>query len=106
MSRTGRFVGFTYSADNLVPGDTNGHADAFLVDRDSDRNRVFDEPGRSSVVRISLNAAGGQIENAESTGGLLSANGRWALFGSGAPGIDDPDLALWNADVYARGPLR
>jgi hypothetical protein len=106
ISRTGRFVGFTSSAGNLVPGDTNGHADSFVVDRDSDRNRVFDEPGGTAVFRISLTASGGQIQNAESSGGLLSANGRWGFFTSDAFGIDDPDLALWNRDTYTRGPLR
>ncbi len=33
MSRDGRFVAFVSAASNLVPGDTNGVADAFLRDR-------------------------------------------------------------------------
>jgi len=32
VSKTGRFVGFSSNATDLVPNDTNGHADAFVRD--------------------------------------------------------------------------
>src|SRR5687768_12121322 len=33
LSTDGRFVAFDSGANNLVPGDTNGKADVFVVDR-------------------------------------------------------------------------
>ena len=37
ISDDGRYVVFTSTADNLVPNDTNGHADVFV--RDPSRRR-------------------------------------------------------------------
>jgi hypothetical protein len=45
LSRDGRHVLFISWASNLVPGDTNGTADVFVRDRDTDRDGVLDEPG-------------------------------------------------------------
>ena len=47
LSQNGRFVAFLSFASNLVPGDTNGVADIFLRDRDTDGDSVFDEAGDS-----------------------------------------------------------
>jgi Tol biopolymer transport system component len=47
LSADGRVVAFSSSATNLVPGDTNGHSDVFVHDRDADGDGVFDEPGTS-----------------------------------------------------------
>ena len=53
LSQDGRFVAFLSFASNLVPGDTNGVADIFLRDRDTDADGVFDEPGAVSTIRVS-----------------------------------------------------
>ena len=58
LSATGRFVAFLSFASNLVPGDTNGVADIFLRDRDTDADGVFDEPGAVSTIRVSQAGAG------------------------------------------------
>jgi Tol biopolymer transport system component len=65
ISGDGRFVAFTSTATNLVPGDTNGVADIFLFDRDTDGNGVFDEPGGTSLSRVSV-ATDGSQSNCES----------------------------------------
>ena len=53
LSQNGRFVAFLSFASNLVPGDTNGVADIFLRDRDTDGDSVFDEAGAVSTIRVS-----------------------------------------------------
>ncbi|MEE8170378.1 MAG: hypothetical protein V3T70_07510, partial [Phycisphaerae bacterium] len=60
ISGNGRFAVFASNATNLVPGDTNDRRDAFLHDRDSDTNGVFDEPGGIATERISVNSDGQQ----------------------------------------------
>jgi hypothetical protein len=54
MSRDGRFVAFTSSAENLVADDLNGNYDVFVRDRDTDADGVFDEPGAVATVRVNL----------------------------------------------------
>lgn len=52
MSDDGRFVAFASDATNLVPGDTNGFPDAFLVDRQT-----------GIVQRLSLSTTGQQANS-------------------------------------------
>jgi len=47
-----RFVAFVSSASNLVAGDTNGVADVFVRDRDTDRDGIFDEAGAVATVVV------------------------------------------------------
>ena len=56
VSKTGRFVGFSSNATDLVPNDTNGHADAFV------RDTWFGAPAGCTPVtaRVSLSASGAQ----------------------------------------------
>lgn len=42
VSQTGRYVAFT-SLDDLLPEDTNGVADVYLLDRDADNDGIYDE---------------------------------------------------------------
>jgi hypothetical protein len=58
ISNDGRFVAFASFATNLVPGDTGGFVDIFVRDRDTDGNRIFDEPGQVSTERLSVNTTG------------------------------------------------
>ena len=82
LSRDGRFVAFLSFASNLVPGDTNGVADIFLRDRDTDADGVFDEASAVSTIRVS------QVGTAEANGPsfhpVLTADGRYVFFESAA----------------------
>ncbi len=68
ISPNGRYLAFESSASNLVPGDTNGSIDAFVVDRT-----------RGTLVRASVSDAGVQ-GNQQSRSPIVSNNGRWVLF--------------------------
>ena len=72
VSADGRFVIFTSIATNLVAGDVNGAADAFLRDR---------QAGTTELV--SFGPAGNQ-GNALSSAYSISADGRYVAFLSGA----------------------
>ena len=79
ISDDGRFVAFSSAATNLVTGDTNGRADVYLHDRDSDGDSIYDEPGARTTVRVSITTAGEQF------GGscfmpVISGNGRFVAF--------------------------
>jgi len=79
MSADGRFVVFISNADNLVPGDTNGVADAFL------RDTCIGAPTgcTPSVVRVSTATDGSQA-NQPVSGVAISGNGRYVAFTSAA----------------------
>ena len=47
LSRDGRFVLFS-TRWQLVGDDTNGLADGYLYDRDTDADGIFDEPGAAA----------------------------------------------------------
>ena len=81
-SQDGRFVAFLSFASNLVPGDTNGVADIFLRDRDTDGDGVFDEPGAVSTIRVSQL---GTVEaNGPSFHPVVTPDGRYVFFESAA----------------------
>jgi len=86
-SDDGRFVVFESDACNLIPGDclttgdTNGASDVFLRDRDVDENGVFDEPGSSVTIRVSVDVAGTQ-GIVESFSPRISADGSTIVFTS------------------------
>src|SRR5688572_23582965 len=77
LSADGRFVAFRSLADNLVPGDTNGSYDVFVV-----------ELASGQISRVSVSSAG-----AQATPGLgsdrasLSADGRLVAFDSDATNL-------------------
>ena len=103
ISRDGRFVVFDSLASNLVASDTNASSDVFLRDRDTDRDRIFDEPGAVATTRVSLTAGGAEVAGS-SNGGVISANARWAIFGTPVPGLVPADVFGF-LDVFVRGPL-
>jgi Tol biopolymer transport system component len=72
VSADGRFVVFTSNAANLVPGDTNLTGDVFLRDR-----------ALAATTRVSV-ASDGREGDAESRGGVISADGRIVAFESNA----------------------
>jgi Tol biopolymer transport system component len=70
ISGDGRYVAFASSAANLVPGDTNGTQDVFVVDRVA-----------HTTERVSIGPGGAQSDGA-STQPSLSADGRYVTFQS------------------------
>jgi Tol biopolymer transport system component len=89
ISADGRYVSFTSWASNLVPGDTNGYADAFLRDRQ-----------RGTTERLSLNT-GGVPANTGGGGGLISADGRYITFMSDATNLVPENLTPFT-NVFLR----
>ncbi len=92
ISSQGRYCLFSSGATNLVAGDTNGHRDLFLRDR-----RL------GTTVRVDVSTSGSQA-NGPVRFSALSADGRWAAFGSAATNLVAGD-ANGVRDVFARGPL-
>lgn len=99
-SRDGRFVSF-YSSAALVPEDTNSRTDIYLLDRDANGNGVFDEPGFTSLQRVSVNPAGGQVsENIKFARSAVSNDGMNVAFATAAPLVAGDNNG--KSDVYVR----
>jgi Tol biopolymer transport system component len=75
ISADGRYVVFQSVAPDLVPGDTNNEGDVFVHDRQT-----------GETTRVSVDSAGNQA-NGESSGGAISADGRYVSFGSKASNL-------------------
>ena len=71
ISGDGRYVAFTSSADNLVPGDTNNAQDVFVRDLQS-----------GTTVLASMSSGGSGPGNGASYFATLSSDGRYVLFRS------------------------
>jgi Tol biopolymer transport system component len=93
VSRDGRFVAFRSFASNLVPGDTNAVADAFVRDR---------RLGRTN--RVSVSSAGGQGD-LDSFRPQSSNSGRFVVFRSFASNLVPGDTNL-EIDVFVRDTRR
>lgn len=89
ISADGRFVAFSSDASNLVAGDTNGHIDVFVRDRQT-----------GSTVRASVRTGGAQ-GNDGSGAAAISADGRFVAFVSEASNLVGGDTNL-AADVFVR----
>jgi Tol biopolymer transport system component len=98
LSADGRYVSFNSSADNLVPGDTNGATDVFVKDLQT-----------GGIVRASTAADGAQA-NAASLDGNLSADGRYVSFRSQAdnlvPGETNGEWHVFVKDLQTGGIVR
>ncbi len=75
ISANGRFVAFTSSATNLVPGDVNGVGDVFVHDL---------QTGQTTRVTV---AGDGSEANGESYYPAISADGRYIAFNSDATNL-------------------
>jgi Tol biopolymer transport system component len=89
LSGNGRYVAFCSSANNLVPGDTNGHCDVFV--RDCDTNIT-------TLASISNNGTQG---NGDSYSRQMSDDGRYVTFQSLASNfvLNDTNYC---ADIFIR----
>jgi Tol biopolymer transport system component len=88
MSRDGRWVAFL-SKQPLVNGDSNGRADVFVRDRDT-----------NTTTRVSESSSGVEA-NDRSWGPAISPDGRWVSFTSSATNLVPNDTnSQW--DVFVR----
>jgi len=91
MSADGRFVAFSSSATNLVPGDTNGQSDVFVHDRRT-----------GTTERVSVDSAGTEA-NGWSERPSISADGRFVAFCSYATNLVPRDTnGRWDEFVHDR----
>jgi hypothetical protein len=108
LSGDGRFVAFASAASNLVPEDTNGLADIFLRDRDTDADGIFDEPGAVATTRLSI-GPGGVQSNGASTNPVMTPDGRYVCFVSTAstlvPGVPAGISQVYRLDRVTGGLL-
>ena len=89
MSNDGRYVVFSSAASNLVAGDSNGQADAFLHDRTT-----------AQTTRVSVSTGGAQGNGASDTPSV-SSDGRYVAFGSTATTLAPGD-SNGKSDVFVR----
>ena len=80
LSRDGRFVAFSSSADNLVPDDSNGTSDIFVHDRKTKK-----------TTRVSVGPNGRQASGAGSFTSVISADGRFVAFWTHAANLVPSD---------------
>lgn len=90
LSASGRFVAFTSTASNLVPGDTNEVGDVFVRDR-----------ARGTTERVSVGGARAQANGVSGGGPQMSASGRFVVFASLASNLVPSDTNE-SADVFIR----
>jgi len=79
ISDDGRFVGFRSNATNLVAGDSNGHHDVFVRDRQT-----------GTTERVSVSSAGDQADD-DSQLLTISGDGRFVAFTSSASNLAPSD---------------
>jgi Tol biopolymer transport system component len=93
ISPNGRYVAFTSAATNLVPDDTNGDYDIFLV------QSPFD-PVLRRIERVSVDSNEDEL-NGTSTIPSISANGRYVAFQT-QDGLDLVQRSVWNVVLRDR----
>jgi Tol biopolymer transport system component/putative cell wall-binding protein len=89
ISADGRFVVFSSSAPDLVPGDTNGWEDVFIHDR---------QTGTTELVSVGIAGAGADFISLDCA---VSGDGRYVAFSSGATNLV-PDDTNDHWDVFVR----
>ena len=88
ISADGNLVGFVSYADNLVTGDTNGVADAFVHDRQS-----------GATERVNVDSVGTQGDDRCGYPPVFSGDGRFVAFDSAASNLVSGDTNGF-ADVF------
>ncbi|MFO0980645.1 MAG: hypothetical protein U1E76_02680 [Planctomycetota bacterium] len=87
LSYDGRYIAFSSSSNQLVPGDTNGTDDAFVYDQVN-----------QTMTRVSVDSSGGEGD-AYSFGACISLNGRFVTFGSTSTNLVPNDTNL-RSDIF------
>jgi TonB family protein len=98
ISADGRYVAFESSADNLVPGDTNGTLDVFVNDRLTGRTTWVSGNAESNANRrnISISADGRFVAFRSDASGLVpgDTNGKSDIFVHEGTGLPAKDVRL------------
>ncbi|MBA3745508.1 hypothetical protein [Sporichthya sp.] len=89
ISADGRYVAFSSEVRDLVPGDTNRVFDSFVLDRRTKK-----------ITRVSVGTRGNQ-GNGESSGAVISADGRYVAFSTSATNLIRGDTNKAD-DIYVR----
>ncbi|MFO0983286.1 MAG: hypothetical protein U1E76_16395 [Planctomycetota bacterium] len=110
ISGNGRWVTFSATDPSLIVGDTNGVMDVLVHDRDADGNGVFDEPGGTALVRVSVSSTGAEANgDSGDYSRWISADGRFVAFDSHASNLVAgdtnglPDLFVHDRDLDQDG---
>lgn len=99
ISADGRYVVFSSEIRDLVPGDTNRKADCFLFDR---RTRMVSRVSLGGTQPLGGGWYRGSVQgNNESTGAVISADGRYVAFVSSASNLVPGDTNKVD-DVFVR----
>lgn len=85
----GRFVAFYSYASNLVPEDNNESGDVFVRDLAAQR-----------TTRVSVDSAGNETHDPTSSKVVISADGRFVGFTSGAPELVDNTSSNGDREVF------
>lgn len=94
ISSDGRYVAFSSSASNLVPGDTNGIGDFFVHDR-----------ATGWTERVSIATDGSQMSSNNSSAAPSVGDGGFVAFTANAPNLVPGDEnAAYDVFVRDRGP--
>jgi Tol biopolymer transport system component len=91
ISGDGRYVAFTSSADNLVPGDNNKAQDVFVRDLQS-----------GTTVLVSVSSGGSGPGNGASYSPALSSDGRYVLFRSLAGNLASGSFTAGYENLFVR----
>jgi cysteine-rich repeat protein len=83
VSGQGRYIAFESSSSNLVPAAVGSSLDIYVVDRDTDENGIFDEPGSRAVYWATANTSG-TGSNGPSRYAAISDDGLSVAFSSQA----------------------
>lgn len=91
ISADGRYVAYYSYSQTLVPGDTNGSSDIFVLDRQTD-----------TTERVSV-ASDGTESNFDSNNAAISADGRFVTYQSAATSLVPGDTnGAWDVFVFDR----
>jgi len=102
ISADGRFVVFVSNASTFVPGaQPYQPQQAYVHDRDSDGNGVFDEPGGTSTTLASVSLSGG-LADSYADNIRVSSDGRFVLFESAATNLHPVGNPNWSTHLYLR----
>ncbi|HEY2834426.1 MAG TPA: hypothetical protein VGJ14_18535, partial [Sporichthyaceae bacterium] len=99
ISTDGRYVAFSSEVRDLVPGDTNRKADCFVFDRRTRTTTRVSVGGTTSVGNGWFR--GRRQGTSESTGAVISADGRYVAFVSSARNLVPKDGNAQD-DVFLR----
>jgi Tol biopolymer transport system component/subtilisin-like proprotein convertase family protein len=88
ISHDGRYVAFASEASNLTAGDSNFTTDVYVYDR------------QTNTVKLISHTNTGSSGNSYATAPVMSADGQYIVFSSGASNLASSDINGGSADVF------